>query len=203
VTQIANLLPVGNFTNGHVYTATGYDADAEHLFAVIADEYKSSLAMAVLDVPAQALTTNLLTSRQHEHFGAEIVMQGLWLNDTKKFVLFLQAVSDNLGFDQIMYFDPYTGKGTFMFSNLMDNLIGFECDPAVKTCDRLQTAAYDVLTKRMYFQGTQYESTDDDLGTTALFYADISHRYPYIDQALDPFTFGFMDFQFVQVVSDL
>lgn len=196
---LANLLLASNFTDGHVYAATAYDAARESLFAVVTDQYKNSLSVAVLDVHLGVVSTNAITTKQREKFGAEIVMEAVWINTSKTMAVFFQSVTENIGFDQILSLDPYTGKGSFMFYDLMQNLIGFECDPSTKDCDRLSTACYDALDQKLYFQGTQY-SGSDDIGTTTLQMVLLNGRFPVINAALDPFTFGFENFQFVQVV---
>ena len=104
------------------------------------------------------------------------------------------------GFDQIAWLNTSSGEVDFIFYNLMENMIGFQCDMETKACDASQTSSYDPMEKRVYFQATQFESADDTLGTTVLLYVDLSKKTPYIDTGLSPFSFGFMDFQFVQVV---
>ena len=53
----------------------------------------------------------------------------------------------------------------------------------------------------MYFQATHYESSDDDIGTTAMVYLDLTHKNIYIDTAVEPFDFGVMDWVFVPIVA--
>ena len=196
---IANILPA-NFSAGHVYAATSYDPVKDQLFAIVSDEFKNDIGVVVFSVHSLALTVSLIDTKQHERFGAEIVMQSVWVSNINSLIVFLQAVSVQIGFDQILTVDPYTGKSSFMFYNLMENLLGFECTPDLKDCDRLSTACYDPLQQRLYFQATQYTQSDD-MGTTTLQFIGLEKRFPYINAGLDPFSFGFENYQFVQVVA--
>jgi hypothetical protein len=129
-------------------------------------------------------------------WGVEDAFSLLWVNN--RLVLFLAG--QDTGFDQIAYVDPTSGTSEFLFDNLAEHQLFFMCQPSTKSCDVLQTAAYDSIENRIYFQATNIVG-DDDIGTTVLMFIDINGKTPYIDTGLNPFTFGYLGFQFVAVVA--
>jgi hypothetical protein len=194
---IGNLLPSPKYTDGKVQSASEVNPEDDTLYAFIADQYNDNLALASLNLRTGATDIKTLTLKPHDRLGPETIMHMVWVGSKKALYVFMAG--SELGFDQIFSLDPATAEGTIVFYNLFENMIGFSCDPNTKACDALQTSAYDAIQDRVYFQATQYESDDDQLGTTVLLYIDLSGRTPYIDTGLSPFSFGFMDFQFVQV----
>lgn len=201
LSPLGSLLP-SQYTNGFVTTATAYDAATDRVFGFITNEFNSDWALSTL-AKGVATAQKLTFKPRSEKEGAEIVMNAIYSPDTRKVVLTLQAVSDNLGFDQVWQFDPTTGDGTYVFFNLMEELgagAGFDCVPAIKDCDSKQTIAYDVARGRLYFQGRLYESSDDDTGNAALFYTDMTGRFYYLYNPIGLY-FGFQAFQYVPIVA--
>ncbi len=182
-------------------TATAYNGDADELYVFICDQYRDNIAIARVVLRTLTVTTNPFTSRPHDRLGPETFMHGVWCPTTKSFVVFMMGT--NLGFDQVVSIDVTTGEGKFLsFDLLSDKMLGFQCDDSTKTCDALQTSTYDFTQNRIYFQATQYQGTDDDIGETVLMYFDMNYpTHPYIDTGLAPFTFGFMDFTWVPIIA--
>ena len=168
--------------------------------AFIVDEFGGNWALATADLAKGSVVVNALKVKQRERFSTEIFLQAVFDVDQDKVILFVRASSSLTGFDQIILFDPSTAEGTFAFYNLMEYSLGFECDPSTKTCDALQTACYDTDSRRLYFQSTHYNG--DDIDSTTIQYADVAAKYPLPSTALEPFTFGFMTFQYVSVIKD-
>lgn len=174
--------------------------------ASVLDQGNDNLYTFLLSDSPIITTTNLKTSRvtaatvtvKREHWELEALIDAQFIPTLNQVALFIAGVSSDAGFDQIVAVDTVSGNTTFINDNLAENNLFFMCDPSTKSCDTLQTSAYDPIEKRLYFQATQVTSSDD-LGTTVLVYADLAAKQPYIDVGLDPFTFGYMGFQYVPV----
>lgn len=121
----------------------------------------------------------------------------LWA-DSKVVVFF---AGTNAGFDQLASIDPATGTGDYILENLAESQLVFACDIPHKACDTWQTAAYDAVDNRIYFQASLVSSDDAHMETTVVVYTELAARHPSVYTALDPFTFGFLGFQYVTVTA--
>jgi len=192
-TKLGNVIPA-SVTGFKLSQASVVDTDADVLYSVLANGDGAVITTFVLH---SGRVTSAPITLKREHFFLEDLFTAVWISDAKKFVLFL-AGKDS-GFDQLAYIDTTTGNGDYLFDNLAENQLFFTCDMSTKACDVLQTAAYDAIEKRIYFQATNILG-QDDVGTTVLMYVDLASKQPYIDTGLNPFSFGYMAFQFIPVL---
>jgi hypothetical protein len=118
--------------------------------------------------------------------------------DSNRYIIF--AMGEATAFDQVLEVIPSTGALSDIFYDLAEDNLGFQVDSSTKTDDTLQTDCYDMSTKRMYFQATQYTG-DDDIGTTVIMFIDFSAKQHYIDTALSPWSFGYMGYYWVPVLN--
>lgn len=151
--------------------------------------------LSSLDLVSGKLSTVPVTLKK-ERWSVESIFASVWVQG--KIMIFIAGL--DTGFDSIASIEPATGNGVFVHQNLAENQLFFTCDMATKSCDVLQTVAYDAIENRLYFQATNIMSSDD-IGTTVLMYVDLNAKQPYIDTGLNPFTFGYMGFQFVKVLA--
>jgi hypothetical protein len=207
LTQVGDLL--GNTTRSSVLVTEVESVTQNDLFAVITDEYHTTLAFATLDLTTFVVNVKALKTKLDEHdFKHEIMREMVWNPDTKLLTLFLSAAGPDDGFDQIFTLDPATGEAKQLspstFNLLSSYLLGFNCRDKFD-CDGLNNAAWDNVGKKMYFQASLYDAADeDDLQSTftVSFIGGTDTRNPYINQAISPFEYGFENFQFIQCSGD-
>lgn len=192
--KIGNFIPA-NLSNYKPSQASVIDIATDSLYVVLSNS--DSAAIVTVYYRAAFHVTVAPITLKREHYFLEDLPTAVWIPTVKQVCLFLAG--KDAGFDQIAYIDPATGEGNFLFDNLAENNLFFECDMSTKSCDVLQTAAYDAIENRIYFQATYHEG--DDEGTTVLMFVDLKGKVPYIDTGLNPFTFGYMGFQFIPVLA--
>jgi hypothetical protein len=118
---------------------------------------------------------------------------------SSEFVVLLESFAE-LGFDQINYVNVTSGQMIPWEFNLMEYNIEFSCGNVME-CDKKRNSAWDPVGQMLYFQA--HDATDktsllNRMGwTTSVL--DSSY-YPYVNPALDPFTFGNGGFIFIQKV---
>ena len=189
---VATVVP-SNYTGVSITKASVLDPNTDNLYTFF---LTGDVIISTLNFKTGHLTSAVVSLKRSARWNVEDLFTALWLPKTSQVVLFLAG--EDTGFDQIATINASTGAGTFLFDNLSEEKLFFTCDPSTKTCDMLQTAAYDAIENRIYFQATDIEA-EDDIGTTVLMYIDLNGRVPYIDTGLNPFTFGYMAFQFASV----
>ncbi len=181
-------------TNPRISQASVIDDVTDNLYTFF--ESTEGPVLSTFSLRTGQVTSAIVSLRPAVRWGAESMFTALWLPTDNKVVLFLAGT--DAGYDSIVQIDAATGAGEYIEENLAESNLFFTCEPATKTCDVLQTAAYDAIEKRIYFQATQ-QMSEDDIGTTVLMYVDLAAKKPYIDTGLSPFTFGYLGFQFVSV----
>lgn len=192
-TKIGSVIP-SNVTGFKASQASVIDTDADILYTILSNS--DNAVISTLYLQFSRLTSAPITLKR-EHYFLEALPTALWIPTAKRVALFL-AGKDS-GFDQIAYIEPATGNGEFLFDNLAESNLFFMCDMNTKSCDTLQTATYDPQEDRIYFQATNI--VGDDVGTTVLMFVDLTHKNPYIDTGLNPFTFGYMGFHWIPVLA--
>jgi hypothetical protein len=116
-----------------------------------------------------------------------------------EFVVLLESFTD-LGFDQINKVNTTSGEMIPYEFNLMEYGIEFSCG-AFTECDKLRVSAYDPVGGKLYFQSHDSTTTLSQLTVMGFSQNHVTKIwYPYINPALDPFTFGNSGFIFAQKV---
>lgn len=194
ITPVSSVVPP-SAQGAQITSASVINTANDTLYTFIAGG--SGPLVSTLDLRSNYITAATLTAKQ-EHWGLESLFQAVIRPKTGELLLLVAGRNGDEGFDQIASVDASSGAVTFVYNNLAESNLFFTCDPSTKSCDVLQTACFDAIEDRLYFQATQITSSDD-VGTTVLMYADFAARQPYIDTGLNPFTFGYMGFHFVSV----
>lgn len=116
-----------------------------------------------------------------------------------EFVVLLESFAD-MGFDQINKVNTTDGSMIPYEFNLMEYNVEFTC-ANVPDCDKLRVSAWDSVGSKLYFQTHDAEDHTSIL-TVMGFTQNKATKiwYPYVNPALDPFTFGNSGFIFVQKV---
>ena len=192
IVAVGSVIP-GSASGARVTAASVIDTANDNLYTFIMNDKPM---ITTLNLKSNTITASPNFSLKREYWALETLFQAVWVPKLSQVVVLLQG--KNSGFDQIVAVDTNTGVGTLINGNLASENLFFTCDTHTKSCDNLQTAAYDAIEDRLYFQATEIKSTDD-VGTTVLMYVDLAAKFPYIDTGLNPFTFGYMGFHFVSV----
>lgn len=193
-TSVANII-ASNATGYKVSPASVINPATDTLYAFLSNGGDS--ALGIFSLSTERVLALPMTFK-HEHMSLEYAFQALWISSRNAIGLVIAGASGDSGFDMIVLVNPTTAETTYLFDNLAESNLFFMCDMNTKACDVLQTAAYDAIEDRIYFQATSI--VGDDVGTTVLMFVDLTHKNPYIDTGLNPFTFGYMGFSFVPIL---
>jgi hypothetical protein len=194
VTPLGTVVPAG-LSSPRVTPASAIDPASGQLYTFIAVA-GGKMMLSTYDLASGHLTSVSVKVRG-TGFVFENIFHTLWLPSEKSLVVFIEG-GDKLGVDIIATVDPTSGSGVPVLPNLSDDELFFMCDPKVKACDTLQTAAVDPVTGKVYFQATNIQG--DDVGTTVIASLTINGKHAYADITLT-FTFGFQAFQMLPILA--
>lgn len=186
-------------TNGAILKPSAVDtlATIGMVYTLATDVNAESIFLISLNV-VSAVTTVVPIKFLREHWSVEVLFHAVFLPDQNGFAIFAKALDPQHGFDQIV-FVGVNGATQWIIGNMLETgNYGFNVDPNVKEDDTYQTGCYDPSTKKLYFQASVYAADDDRDRTTALVYAYLGDKHPYVDVVVEPMNIGYMGMVYVE-----
>lgn len=200
-TPLGNLLTASpSLAGGAVFPASAMDYTRNLLYSLATTSDMMHVYLVTLNV-ASGVSTAALLSLKREQWDAETYFQGVFIPNQNVMVVLAQAGSNVSGFDQIINVSP-DGTVAYVYENIQDaGNYAFNTVSAVKNDDTLQTACYDPLSNRLYFQATVYQDADDDVGTESMVFIDYNLRFPYITVNISPLGFEYEGWFYVPILN--